>query len=48
MVNMLGLVRFDSSDIDSEMIGKPRAIAAIEPIKSDTVFITDSVSGLDC
>jgi hypothetical protein len=43
----LGIVGFDSRDIDSEMMGKPRAIAAIEPIKSDAVFVADSVGCLD-
>jgi hypothetical protein len=38
---------FDSRDIDSEMMGKPRAIAAIEPIKGDTVFVADSVGRVD-
>ena len=38
---------FNSCDIDSEMMGKPRAIAAIEPIKGDTVFVTDSVGRID-
>ena len=28
-------------------MGKARAIAAIEPIKGDTVFVTDSVSRID-
>jgi len=44
---MLGLGGFDSRDIDSEMMGKLRAIAAIEPIKGDTVFVADSVGRLD-
>ncbi len=39
----LGFGGFNSRDIDSQMMGKPRAIAAIEPIKGDTVFIADSV-----
>jgi hypothetical protein len=29
------------------MIGKPRAIAAIEPIKGNTVFVADSVGRVD-
>ena len=29
------------------MMGKARAIAAIEPIKGDTVFVTDSVGSVD-
>jgi hypothetical protein len=40
---MLRIGGFDSRDNDSEMMGKPRAIAAIEPIKGDTVFVADSV-----
>jgi len=40
---MLALGSFDSRDIDSEMMRKHRTIAAIEPIKSDTVFVTDSL-----
>jgi hypothetical protein len=44
---MLGLGGFDPRDIDSEMMGKVRAIAAIEPIKSDTVFVADSVRRVD-
>jgi hypothetical protein len=44
---MLGLDRFDPRDIDSEMMGKLRAITAVEPIKSDTVFVTDSVRRFD-
>ena len=38
---------FDLCDLDSEMIGKPRAIAAIEPIKGETVFVADSESRVD-
>ena len=34
---------FDSRDNDSKMMGKPRSIATIEPIKGDTVFVADSV-----
>jgi hypothetical protein len=33
---------FDSRDIDGEMMGKLRAITAIEPIKGETVFVADS------
>jgi hypothetical protein len=40
---MLGIGGFDSRDNDSEMMGKPRAIAAVEPIKGDTVFVADPV-----
>ena len=40
---MLRIGGFHSRDNDSEMMGKPRAIAAIEPIKGDTVFVADSV-----
>ena len=29
------------------MIGKPRAIAAKEPIKGDTIFVADSVGRVD-
>ena len=38
---------FDLCDLDSEMIGKLRAIAAIEPIKGDTVFVAESVGRVD-
>ena len=44
---MSGLGGFDMRDLDGEMIGKPRAIAAIEPIKGETVFLTDSESRVD-
>jgi hypothetical protein len=44
---MSGLGGFDTRDLDSEMIGKPRPIAAIEPIKGETVFLTDSESRVD-
>jgi hypothetical protein len=44
---MSGLGGFDMRDLDSEMIGKLRAIAAIEPIKGDTVFVADSESRVD-
>jgi hypothetical protein len=44
---MLALGGFDSRDIDSEMMGKHRTIAAIEPIKSDTVFVADSLGRFD-
>jgi hypothetical protein len=43
----VGVGGFDSRDIDSEMMGKPRAIAPIEPIKGDTVFVADSVGRVD-
>ena len=35
---------FDLCDLDSEMIGKLRAIAALEPIKGKTVLVTDTES----
>jgi hypothetical protein len=44
---MLGFVGFDSRDVDSEMVGKSRAITAIEPVQGDTVFVADSKSRLD-
>jgi hypothetical protein len=44
---MSGLGGFDSRDLDREMMGKLRAIAAIEPIKGETVFVTDSESRID-
>ena len=44
---MSGFGNFDSRDINSKMIGKPRAIAAIEPIKSGTVFVADSVGRVE-
>jgi len=44
---MLALGSFDSGDIDSEMVRKHRAIAAIEPIKSDTGFVADSLGSFD-
>jgi hypothetical protein len=44
---MFGLGGFDSRDIESEMMGKLRAIAAIEPIKGDAVFVTDFVCRVD-
>ena len=44
---MLGFAGFVSRDIDSEMMGKHRAIAAIEPIKGDTVFVANSVGRVD-
>ena len=44
---MLGFVGFDSRNVDSEMIGKSRAIAAIEPVQGDTVFVADLKSRVD-
>jgi hypothetical protein len=44
---MLELGDFDARDLDSEMIGKPRAIAAIEPIKGEIVFVADPESRVD-
>jgi hypothetical protein len=44
---MLALDGFDSRDIHSEMMGKPRAITAIKPIKGDTVFVADAVGRVD-
>ena len=44
---ILGLAGFDSRDLDSEFMGKRRAVAAIEPIKSDAVFVADSVGSVD-
>ena len=44
---MLGLGSFYSLDVDSETMGKRRAIAAIEPIKSDTGFVADSLGSFD-
>ena len=43
----VGVGCFDSRDINSQMMGKPRAIAAIEPIKGDTVFVAESVGRVD-
>jgi hypothetical protein len=40
---MLGFGGFDSRDIDSEMMGKSRAIAAIEPVQGDTELVADSL-----
>ena len=37
----------DARDLDCEMIRQSRAIAAIEPIKANTIFIADSVGGVD-
>ena len=45
---MFGFDGFDSRDIESEMMGKLRAIAAIEPIKGDAVFVADFVCCVDC
>jgi hypothetical protein len=44
---MFGLGGFDSRDIESEMMRKLRAIAAIEPIKGDAVFVADFVCRVD-
>jgi hypothetical protein len=44
---MFGVFSFDARDIDSKMMGQPRAIAAIEPIKGNTVFVADTVGGVD-
>jgi hypothetical protein len=44
---MFGLGGFDSRDIESEVMGKLRAIAAIEPIKADAVFVADFVRRVD-
>ena len=44
---MLGLGSFYSLDVDSETMGKRRAIAAIEPIKSDTVLVADTEGRVD-
>ena len=38
---------FDSRDIESEMMGKLRAIAPVEPIKADAVFVADFVCCVD-
>jgi hypothetical protein len=37
----------DARDIDSAMMGKSRAITAIEPLKGDTVFVADAKSWVD-
>jgi hypothetical protein len=44
---MSGLGGFDLRDIDSQAMGKGRAIATKEPIKGDAVFVADSVSRVD-
>jgi hypothetical protein len=44
---MSGLGSLDSRDVDSETMGKRRAIAAIEPIKSDTVLVADTEGRVD-
>ena len=44
---MLAFGSFDPRDIDSEMMGKHRAIAPIQPIQADTVFVADSVGRID-
>lgn len=43
----LGLGSFNSGDVDSETMGKRRAIAAIEPIKSDTVLVAYTEGRVD-
>jgi hypothetical protein len=44
---MSGLGGFDLGDVDSQSMGKRRAIAAKEPIKGDAVFVADSMSRVD-
>jgi hypothetical protein len=44
---MSGLGSLDSRDVDSETMGKRRSIAAIEPIKSDTVLVADTERRVD-
>ena len=44
---MFGLGDFDSRNINSEMMGKLRAITTIEPIQSNTVFVADPVGSVD-
>ena len=44
---MSGFGSFNSRDLDSKLIGEHRAIATIEPIKSDTVFVADFVGRVD-
>jgi hypothetical protein len=44
---MSDLGSFDAGNLDSEMMGESRAIAAIEPIKRDAVFVADSLGCLD-
>ena len=44
---MSGLGGFDLRDVDSQSMGKRRAIATKEPIKGDAVFVADSVSRVD-
>jgi hypothetical protein len=45
---MSGIGGFDLCDIDRQSMGKRRAITAIEPIKRDAVFVTDSLGRFDC
>jgi hypothetical protein len=44
---MSGLGGFDLRDVDSQSMGKRRAIATKEPIKGDAVFVADSMSRVD-
>jgi hypothetical protein len=44
---MFEVCSFDTRDIDRKMMGQPRAIAAIEPIKGNTVFVADAMGGSD-
>jgi len=44
---MLALGGLDSHNVDNKFMGKRRAIPTIEPIKGNTVFVTDSVSRID-
>ena len=45
--SMFGLGDFDSRNINSEMMGKLRAITTIKPIQSNTVFVADPVGSVD-
>jgi hypothetical protein len=44
---MLAVGRFNVRYLDSETMRKRRTIAPIEPIKGDTVLLTDIEGGLD-
>jgi hypothetical protein len=44
---MFDLGGFDPRNINSEMMGKLRAIATIEPIQGNTVFVADPVGRVD-
>jgi len=44
---MLSLGVFDSRNVDNKFVGKRRAIPTIKPIKSNTVFVANSVSRID-